>query len=75
MIKHLIHTSGDLVLTLSDDGRVQGWQVEADGTLAEVDPAVAVSERNAEVPCGAVYQAEVRRDHHEHEGTDFRAYP
>lgn len=39
--RRLVHTSGDVVLVMADDGSVRGWRVLEDGALEEVDPALA----------------------------------
>ncbi len=36
-----LQTPGDLVYSLGEDGTVRAWFVESDGTLRELNPAVA----------------------------------
>jgi hypothetical protein len=43
MIQHLIHTPGDLIVVMGDDGRPRAYEVEADGSLTEKDAAAAVA--------------------------------
>lgn len=45
MTRHLIHTHGDLILVMGTDGQVRGYEVEADGSLTEVRPALALAVR------------------------------
>jgi hypothetical protein len=43
MIQHLIHTPGDLIVVMGDDGRPRAYEVEPDGGLTEKSAASAVA--------------------------------
>lgn len=43
MTQHLIHTPGDLIVVMGDNGPPRAYEVEADGSLTEKDAAVAVA--------------------------------
>ncbi|GIM88863.1 hypothetical protein [Paractinoplanes toevensis] len=47
MKQHLIHTHGDLILVMGTDGQVRAYEVEADGSLTEAKPAVALALRES----------------------------
>jgi hypothetical protein len=61
MMKHLIHTCGDLILVLAVDGRPRAYEVAEDGSLIEQDPGTAKAIRESRDIAAQLDGAEVRR--------------